>query len=421
MKYRPCNKGRRPGFTLVELLVVVAIIAVLIGLLLPAVQKARAAAQRSQCSNNIRNIALATLNFESANKGFPRAGEHIIYNWNGITNRKTQDLQSPLVMLLPYLERTDLYQQYDLRYRYNQADCGNGGTGITQTPASPNAAGEVSAASFNKIVSQVVIPTFICPTNPLSNYRFANKDSQGYGCNDYAPLPYVENAYAVLGGASKTPLAPAAMTGSQYQPNAANGGASMYRDYTGVGNCAPANPVINPNKTIHLDNVTNFGNIDPNWGLAKIADCTDGTAYSITWYEDPGRNEQMTGINYDGTPVANEYYDPVTDGRKHHWRWADPDTASGMKRKINNTFGASMTSPDPNVQAGDTTQCVNTSWTVHDCGASNEAYSWHGGGAHMAFADGHVTFVRDSLPFAIETAMGTRSNGANEIGLDYTE
>ena len=74
MSYR-----RYPGFTLVELLVVVAIIGILIGMLLPAVQQVREAARRAVCLNNIRQIALATLNYESAHMKLPCAwvGENI--------------------------------------------------------------------------------------------------------------------------------------------------------------------------------------------------------------------------------------------------------------------------------------------------------------------------------------------------------
>lgn len=92
---------RRGGFTLVELLVVIAIIATLIGLLLPAVQSAREAARRSSCSNNLRQIGLATLNYESAQKRFPPR-----------TLRPSE--ATPQVLILPYLEEGSRYGGFDL-------------------------------------------------------------------------------------------------------------------------------------------------------------------------------------------------------------------------------------------------------------------------------------------------------------------
>ena len=69
----PCRSGRRSpvGFTMIELLVVIAIIAVLIALLLPAVQSAREAARRIQCTNNLKQIALSFMNYKSGNGSFP--------------------------------------------------------------------------------------------------------------------------------------------------------------------------------------------------------------------------------------------------------------------------------------------------------------------------------------------------------------
>ncbi|MEX0610492.1 MAG: DUF1559 domain-containing protein [Pirellulales bacterium] len=99
-KLRAVSKRKRKAFTLVELLVVIAIIGILVALLLPAIQAAREAARRTQCSNNLKQIGLAALNFHDSKKGLPpmRVGDH---------------QQTLLVLVLPYLEEERVAELWD--------------------------------------------------------------------------------------------------------------------------------------------------------------------------------------------------------------------------------------------------------------------------------------------------------------------
>jgi len=97
---------RADGFTLVELLVVIAIIGVLVGLLLPAIQAAREAARRSQCQNNLKQVGLALLNYESAKKAFPPFAE--------LPRTTTFQPFSAQARLLAYIEQETIARQIDL-------------------------------------------------------------------------------------------------------------------------------------------------------------------------------------------------------------------------------------------------------------------------------------------------------------------
>src|SRR5919199_856869 len=109
---RSCSRIR-PAFTLIELLVVIAIIAILIGLLLPAVQKVREAAARVKCQNNLKQIGLALHNYMDANNSLPPNGN---YAWNG-SGVTTTNAWSAAARFLPQIERENLFRGIARRER----------------------------------------------------------------------------------------------------------------------------------------------------------------------------------------------------------------------------------------------------------------------------------------------------------------
>ncbi|MEZ6137843.1 MAG: DUF1559 domain-containing protein [Pirellulaceae bacterium] len=180
MKILNMNRRRR-AFTLVELLVVIAIIGILVGLLLPAVQAAREAARRMQCSNNLKQIGLATHNYESAHKSFPMAWWLDI---PGGTNIAAANARSWGTALLPFIEQTSLYNQYDQRY-----------------PAMLEL-GPIAVANVEVI--KVPLSFFHCPSAPYNATEIYLGDASGAGlpvtweaaCSDYIATTGVLGTFA---------------------------------------------------------------------------------------------------------------------------------------------------------------------------------------------------------------------------------
>jgi prepilin-type N-terminal cleavage/methylation domain-containing protein/prepilin-type processing-associated H-X9-DG protein len=145
---KPTQRQLRQAFTLIELLVVIAIISTLIGLLLPAVQKVRESAARSQCTNNLKQMGLALHNFHDVNQGFPPGYLATLSYVDGATD--TAPGWGWAAFLLPYLEQDNLYRQLS----FNQP--------VQASPA-----------------IQTMVKIYLCPSDIYSTQAFPLPDAFG--------------------------------------------------------------------------------------------------------------------------------------------------------------------------------------------------------------------------------------------------
>jgi len=359
--------SQRKAFTLIELLVVIAIIAILIGLLLPAVQKVREAAARMTCSNNLKQIGLALHNYESANLVLPTSGEG-----NAATSPPSTifDVQSTLTQCLPYIEQDALFRNFDLTVPYDH----------------PN-----NLPSATKIGAGIgKVKTYLCPSNPI--YQ---EDPNGYGQTDYMPVAYTD--------IDPTTGARCTLTGTcaTYR---ADGMLILHNQVNGSNTSSP--PAI---ATV-IQGSTN-GVVVKRGGRAIIA-ATDGASNTICIIEDVGKLHESYSpfmkSSYTAYPGSGAM---SPSGLRNNYRWAEPDNANGVsgphkavapgstQAKINN---------HPSPRGGTGTGCT---WDQNNCGPNDDPFSFHTGGAQAVYGDGHVQFIRDSITPQVLRAICTASGG----------
>lgn len=353
----------RKGFTLIELLVVIAIIAVLIGLLVPAVQKVREAANRMTCTNNLKQIGLAVVNYESAYSTMPPARVDAPQGYPvpdyGVPDSTTSvsNQHGPGTFLLPYLEQDNVYKQYN----------------FSQTWSS----------TANATAIATVVKTFVCPSTPDNpNDRIDTGNApQSASAPKWKSAP---TDYAHANGVNgKLGLAPYNLIPPIPGYDATNPSTDSLQ-YTGA---------ILPVGTISSFTTGMSPPFYQNLGKQRFSSVMDGTSNTLSWVEDAGRPYLYRTNGQKVKTAAGAFSRASGSG------WADPDAEFW----VDGFTVDGVTSLGP---------------CAINCNSSNEIYSFHTGGANAVFLDGSVRFLKQNLSVAKVSALVSRQGGEIDTNTD---
>jgi prepilin-type N-terminal cleavage/methylation domain-containing protein/prepilin-type processing-associated H-X9-DG protein len=375
MNKRSNLKIKRSGFTLIELLVVIAIIAVLIALLLPAVQSAREAARRAQCSNNLKQIGLAIMNFENVNGYMPPDVEHNIASLvdndpSAVFTGAQYERQGVMALILPYLEQSNIYNMINLNIScFDQMN----------VPPALGGSGGLFPGVGQSSAYSIAIAAYICPSDPVApTINYYNEMWCGYGNGSGPPLP---NPPTQIWGRADYYAMPGFDSGL---PIALGYSAAGVTALSGSGDVGTICDIAQSVPT------GGYGNA---WAHVRIASILDGTSNTVMIGEMDAR---PVGYNHarqiyiqNGGPVDG-VINPVSGGGG---AWADPYSYAHM----DGSWASGIRG--------------NGGTCVINCTTNNEMYSFHPGGVNLLFADGSVHFVKETINPFVMVGMVTRAMG----------
>ncbi|MDR3634941.1 MAG: DUF1559 domain-containing protein [Isosphaeraceae bacterium] len=372
----------RRGFTLIELLVVIAIIGVLVALLLPAVQAAREAARRAQCQNNLKQMGLALLNYESAYKAFPPGGMSTYYapgdtpgnTPSGFSDNQYVDGVGTFPRILGFMEYTDTFNNINFSLDYN------------------------SLTGANLTAYTTVVNSFLCPS---VTGRFP-----GGGRDDLDPADAADTAFGL--GYGVQDYGATAWTDIDY--NLSSNGQSQ-----NFGSDVWATPYRNV--LTRTDGLLAKG-------FTRVNQVGDGLSHTIAIAEDAGRDSRFIGPFTEGYVSPADKSDArsgtlVPPGNRRDWRWGEAEAAYGVSGQVNNP-----SRPDRSNTSYPTSNTVTINGTTYflagnDAGANHDIFSYHKGGANAVFGDGSVHFLSDGTNLKVLRGLVSRSGNEAISDEDY--